>query len=209
MKIKCNLICTCSAIVLFFISASTNCFAQVVNVEENMMSGSTKWTSKFDIHITPHHITVKINISLLISNGVNRPGIDEKIDAWNNAINSIWNNRFYTYLENKKLPIKINVKFTHHQPHHRVVVHPGRWVPNQHNWHMETPSNVIAHEIGHMLGAYDEYRGGALSPVKLIDTTSIMGSKPIKSVAYPRHLALLEKKLISLSGNKQLKIKQY
>lgn len=35
---------------------------------------------------------------------------------------------------------------------------------------------VHAHEVGHMLGAYDEYTGGAVAPSPLIDGNSIMGS---------------------------------
>lgn len=179
-------------------------------VEQAMSSGNTKWTSSFNIDITPREIEVKINISLLASEGVNKVQLKEKIISWNEAINDTWNNKFYISIDNVNTPIRIIVKFTHHRPHHRVVLHQGRWSPNQHNWYLNTPSFVIAHEIGHMMGAYDEYRGGALFPeAPIIDTTSIMGSKPLTGTARPRHLSLLNKQLIELLANDEIKIMKY
>lgn len=180
------------------------------HVTETMQSENSKWTSAYDFSINADEIVVTINISLLASKKVSGAQLDEKAKSWNAAIATIWNERFYTSINGTEMPIRFHIKFTHHQPHHRVVVHSGNWVPNQHNWYINTPPLVIAHEIGHMLGAYDEYRGGSLSTEEpVIDTTSIMGSKPRKGVAYPRHLALLEKNLSALLKDDQISISQY
>ena len=175
-----------------------------------MSSGPVKWTSAFDIVTTPDEITIAIGISLLVPTSVNRPLLDEKIATWKTAIDSSWNYRFYTYVEQVWVPIKFDIRFSHFKPHHRVIIRPGNWTPNQHNWYIDTPAAVVAHEIGHMLGAYDEYNGGALSPQEpIIDSSSIMGGKPAIGVAYPRHLDLLTKMLAEHFDDKQLKLIPY
>ena len=86
------------------------------------------------------------------------------------------------------------------------IIHAGRWNPDQHNWYVNSPPTIIAHEIGHMIGAYDEYRGGALSPDQpLIDTNSIMGSRAEKGVAIPRHLDLVKKMLAEQLGDVEIR----
>lgn len=175
-----------------------------------MSSGRVRWTSAFDIDVATDAITIAINISLLLPKPVNRMLLEEKIKRWEAAIESTWNNRFYIVIDKVKLPLKFAVRFTHFKPHHRVIVHPGDWVPNQHNWYINTPASVVAHEIGHMLGAYDEYNGGALSPEKpVIDNASIMGGKPSQGLAYARHLDLLESKLIDRFGDSLIRIAEY
>jgi len=55
------------------------------------------------------------------------------------------------------------------------------------NWYLsETRLGVAGHECGHLLGAYDEYTGGAIHPTtKKIEPNSIMGQN--LTVAEPRH----------------------
>jgi len=186
------------------------CQADSILVEQPMSSGQIKWTSAFDIEVTTDEIIVGIGISLLVPKAVNRPLLDDKIVTWKAAIDSTWNKRFYTYAKQAWVPIKFDIKFTHFNPHHRVIIHPGSWIANQHNWYLDTPAPVVAHEIGHMLGAFDEYNGGALSPQDLIiDNSSIMGGEPATGVAYPRHLHLLTKMLAEHFDNKQIKIVAY
>jgi hypothetical protein len=51
----------------------------------------------------------------------------------------------------------------------------------------ENRPGVGAHEVGHLLGAYDEYATGALDPVTpKIEDDSIMGNDLTKGI--PRHL---------------------
>jgi hypothetical protein len=176
-----------------------------MNIRQTMVTGKTKWTPAFTLETLPESIVIHINISLLPSNDVNRVALGNKTGLWQTAINATWNDRFYAVVNDRKLPIIFDVQFTHRKPHHRVVVHPGRWNPDQHNWYVNSPPNIIAHEIGHMIGAYDEYRGGALSATDpKIDTASIMGSRAENGVALPRHLELVKQSLEQQFGNVQI-----
>ncbi len=189
---------------------SGTCLANSSTIENQMKSDKTRWTSAFNVESSPAEINIHISVSLLIPNNVTRPRLDKQKILWQQSIDNIWNNRFYIQNKNITLPIKINVKFTHFKPHHKVIIHTGNWIPNQHNWYMNIPPNLVAHEVGHMLGAFDEYRGGTLAPSNpIIDTTSIMGSKAQQGVAYPRHLKLLETYLSKQLNIKQLTIKSY
>jgi hypothetical protein len=75
---------------------------------------------------------------------------------------------------------------------------------NAQDWYLsETRVAVAGHECGHLLGAYDEYTGGAIHPTtKKIEKNSIMGQNLTK--AEPRHLddlrQQLEKKVKSWIG---------
>lgn len=175
-----------------------------------MASGHTKWTSAFDIDVTAENIVVAVRISLMVPKALNRTLLEANIAEWKTAIDATWNNRFYIKLDQAGLPIKFDIRFTHFRPHHRVVIHPGNWIANQHSWYIDTPAAVVAHEIGHMLGAYDEYKGGALAPQDpRIDSSSIMGGEPSRGVAYPRHLALLQQRLIERFDDSRIKIIAY
>jgi len=194
----------------FLLSFVTIGLADPALVQQPMSSGQANWTASFSIDERPQEIVVSISISLLVPGDVRRPLLDRKITDWKAAIDSTWNDRFYIHAGQSQVPIEFKVKFTHFQPHHRVVIHPGSWVVNQHNWYIDTPASVIAHEVGHMLGAYDEYHGGSLSPGNpLVDSSSIMGGNPSFGVAYPRHLSLLKQKLVEHFDSDQIEISVY
>ena len=59
---------------------------------------------------------------------------------------------------------------------------------NAKDWYLsEHRLGVAGHECGHLLGAYDEYTGGAIdTATNIIDNDSIMGQNLTKG--HPRHL---------------------
>lgn len=201
----------CLAIVVFACYSTAGASqASSTRVEQSMSSGTVKWTSAFGIEIAANEIRVNLGISLLVPETINRAILEVNIKSWEAAIASTWNNRFEAVIDERKLPVHFNVNFSHHQPHQRVIIRPGIWRPNQHNWYVNMPAAMVAHEIGHMLGAYDEYRGGALEPGNpVIDADSIMGAAPANGVAYSRHLALLKKHLLDRFENSEVSIREY
>jgi len=70
------------------------------------------------------------------------------------------------------------------------------------NWYTDHPSGwpnsyegvLAAHEIGHMLGLYDEYYGGAVDPTTLFYTTNTLMSDlgPVQERYYSDMLSWLE-----------------
>mgnify|MGYP001815839287 CR=1 FL=1 len=183
--------------------------AQTTDIRQEMLTGNTRWVSAFALTASADKVVIRINISLLPAGEVNRVALKEKTALWKAAIDDTWNDRFYVESDDGESPIHFDVRFTHRDPHHRVVIHPGRWNPDQHNWYINTPPSIVAHEIGHMIGAYDEYRGGALSSDHpLIDTKSIMGSRAERGTALPRHLQLVKRALVEQFGDIEIRTRQ-
>jgi hypothetical protein len=118
--------------------------------------------------------------------------------AWLGNIKSVWESRFTLHRKGCKSTakgcctwkIRILVSWSD-SPGDKLVY--AVWAQdygrsNARDWYLSDPDPATGgHEDGHLLGAYDEYTGGAVDPVtKKIENDSIMGSNLTKS--YPRHL---------------------
>ena len=76
--------------------------------------------------------------------------------------------------------------------HHEVIVKPGGGRSDELNWNIMDSEQIVAHEFGHMLGAFDEYKGGATDPKRQsVDASSIMTSNPETGKVYPRHFEVV------------------
>jgi hypothetical protein len=148
------------------------------------------WRYSYDISFSENAVLVNVAINLIPADGVTKLDIDRVKPLWEEGIEEIWNNKFS--LETKagqRFPIIVDVMFHGHRFHHDVIVHPGGGRSDELNWNiMDTPA-IAAHEFGHMIGLFDEYRGGALAPkTGIIDKTSIMTSKPTgEGMTFERH----------------------
>lgn len=165
------------------------------------------WKSKFSYELTPSALVVYTRISVLPVDEIRVPRLEAVKGQWHQDIHSKWNNRFQlSYPDGRTIPIRFSIKFTPINPDHKVLVRRGMSA-NQHNWTTDMPAEAASHEFGHMLGAYDEYRAGALSlDHPLIDRNSIMGSRLSNSLPEPRHLSLLESDLKVALNKTDLKI---
>jgi hypothetical protein len=126
------------------------------------------------------------------------PDLATKKAAWLGNIHSVWDNKFA--IERKdcksggtaccrwKLSVKVAWSDT---PGDKTVyaVWAQEWErSNAKDWFLtENRLGVAAHECGHLLGAYDEYTGGAVdTATNKIENDSIMGQNLTKG--FPRHL---------------------
>ena len=178
-------------------------------VSQKMMAGNAKhWNAGFTVSADTEQLLVAIDIKLLPQDGIRTPALERTKQAWLQGIDQVWNNRFYLQLPDKqRLPIRFQVNFKSAQAFHEVVVRKGNANPNQHNWFLDTRPEVVAHEIGHMLGAYDEYREGAISPdPQPVKEFSLMAKNAGDGKPRTRHLHLLKQKLIEISGLPSLDI---
>lgn len=152
-------------------------------------SNGFAWNYGYDIRWDGHNVLVSTRIKLVPHAGVTPLDLDRIRPVWKAGIEEIWSHRYALKTpDGKSYPILIDVSFNGPRFHHRVVVRPGGDVSDELNWHMMNSLEMIAHEFGHMLGAFDEYCLGATDPSgKIVDVTSIMTSNPSNGKAYGRH----------------------
>ena len=106
-------------------------------------------------------------------------------DIWEEGIESIWSNAFDLSDGTYFYDTVFNVDWlnTSVGADHTVNVIVGNGNVNLTQWYTGRPSGysysrqgvIAAHEFGHMIGLFDEYRNGALNPEGLIRNNSIMG----------------------------------
>ena len=91
------------------------------------------------------------------------------------AIEEQWNNKHTFDYGGETITSVVDV--TYDGPYDQTVnVDPGNGGADMLNWYWDQTGTVSAHEVGHMLGLYDEYWGGALNWLEFVDYTALMGS---------------------------------
>jgi hypothetical protein len=134
------------------------------------------WTSKFDYAFKNSVLSFSIDIELqgdvAAANQVVRDN-QTYLEIWEQGIEEIWNDAprivdgsyFYDFF--------FDVNFVSSSPHHTVNVLNGVGHTSMTNWYLDNSGigwtdewidEIAAHEVGHMLGLYDEFATGALDP---------------------------------------------
>ncbi len=153
-------------------------------------SNGAAWSCGYDAAVTGEAVIVRVGIHLIPS-GVTRTELERASKAWEEGIRRAWSRRFALELPTgERLPIVVEPSFRGPDFHHDVVVRQGRRWADQLDWGLGNTPETAAHEFGHMLGAFDDYRGGATAPSgDEIDSGSLMTSLPGPTVAVrARHL---------------------
>lgn len=136
------------------------------------------WDYRYDISMVGDTIHVR-NELYLFPVEVTQSEIDDIWPVWEQAIESVWSTADIIF------DITRGAAYDYF-----VYVIPGR-TRNMSIWGLSPGENsglMAAHEYGHMIGLYDEYRGGATDPAgALIDASSIMGSVNHDVQTHPRH----------------------
>lgn len=162
---------------------------QTKNKVETKHSDKYLWKTAYDIQFDGQNIDVKVFIKLVRGENVRPLQVENVIKSWSQQIKSVWSSQYAIQTNNgDQYPINVSAEFVRIKPHHEVIIRRASKKIDEYNWGITTRPNIIAHEFGHMIGAFDEYPGGAINPhTKLIDPTSIMGSAKHSSKTYPRH----------------------
>jgi hypothetical protein len=144
------------------------------------------WTSRYDIsYISFVGQTLRIKINIQLRNDSKYPVPALELAAlkvqWKDGIEGIWSNRYditdvgglYTYR------IEVTINWVNANPDYVVNVNATKGRSNMLEWYTQTrwgpqyQDEIAAHEVGHMLGLYDEYLpDGALDPSTRFTTTN-------------------------------------
>jgi serralysin len=136
--------------------------SETVRYVENRADGGYSWNVAYQLQASGSTVAVGLNIDLTGAD----PG--SLASAWLNGIRTIWNNRAFFSDGQRLYEVKLNVAFVDSGAHQTVEVRdePGRddmstWYLQQSDWGPGKQDELAAHEVGHMLGNFDEYAGGA------------------------------------------------
>jgi len=143
----------------------------------------TSFKTAFEMGFAADSVLVKLDVQLVGAD----PGAG-LLAIWESGIESLWNGQYEVVDGDRTYPITIDARFVSESTATSVAVNvvAGDGRPNMLTWYTGNPAGwgtenqgrVAAHEIGHMLGLYDEYSGGTLDPLMpIFDPASIMGSQ--------------------------------
>lgn len=123
------------------------------------------WDAGFDVACDGAAFLVTLRVKLVPGPDVTRAAIRERQDGWSEAAARAWSRRVWAEApDGQRLPVLFALSFAGAKAHHDVIVRPGAGRSRPLHWNLYDPPQRVAHEIGHLLGAYDEYPGGALAP---------------------------------------------
>jgi hypothetical protein len=123
--------------------------------------GAYGWPVKFDIGLSHGELLIGLDIKLTGANaGAMR-------SLWHDGIETIWNNKVFFDDGGTLIPVELDFDFVSAGQDQTVRVHAGSGRTHLLDWYLRSPwpagydDQIAAHEVGHMLGAFDEYQGGA------------------------------------------------
>jgi len=165
------------------------------NIREEIVGlNGFSWHYGFDIELKQQIVIVSVAINLIPASGVSRVELSRVKPIWKKGMEQIWSNKYAIKTKSgQTYPIKVKVRFRGPKFHHSVIVRSGKGYSDELNWNLRDTEQIVAHEFGHMIGAFDEYKRGANDPENpVIDKTSIMTSNPKTGKSYERHYKKLE-----------------
>jgi serralysin len=152
--------------------------ADTVRVERRASNGN-RWRAAFDVDLRERRASLLVRVRLIPGAGISAPQLERLGAAWKPAVEQHWSERFALVVAGVPYSIGLAVNFGALNPHHTAVVRDDGATArvDQLNWSRWSSGAVVAHEVGHMLGAYDEYAGGSQNPDDpMLDPASVMGA---------------------------------
>ncbi len=155
--------------------------------------------------LTPEAARIELRLRLVRGPGISQPQLERLQRSWEPGVERIWSDRFALVVDGTTRPIRLDVQFSHRNPHFTVAVKDDPTAgADQLHWSRFAGPNVVAHEVGHMLGAYDDYPGGAQNPnAPTLDGSSIMSGNP-SGRCHARHFELVENWAVTRLGDVEI-----
>jgi hypothetical protein len=143
----------------------------------NVYGYNYSWDYSYNLLFQNETLLARVDIELI---GVD-PGMALR-NQWEFGVESAWSNHFEVVDDTYRYPILLDLVWVSASPDETVTVHAGTGYMDTLNWYTTDPSGwpnsyqgvLAAHEIGHMIGLYDEYYGGAVDPVTQFRATNAL-----------------------------------
>ena len=155
--------------IVFILSAAvvSNCFADYIadipveRIEGTLTSPPYEWDYGYDISFS----NLEMNITLKLCHRDIDPASD-LAQLWEAGIENTWNHKFDIVDRNFHYHINFDAIFYSNDSNDYHSIH----------WDTGLSGQAAAHEVGHLIGLYDEYIDGKVDPLnEIIDSNSIMG----------------------------------
>ena len=132
---------------------------RTIDYVENRADGGYAWDVCYDLSCVGNTVEVDLRVRLTGED----PGTYAA--TWQNGVDSAWNQKVFFSDGERLYEVKLDFAFVESGEHYVVNVHSGTRSFDMLNWDKTygggLDDEVAAHEVGHMLGNFDEYAGGA------------------------------------------------
>jgi hypothetical protein len=128
---------------------------KAISYRETRADNGVDWDVRYDLSFLNSEVLTTLKIRLVGDDPGSRAG------EWEASINRTWNNKVCFSDGSRLYEVKVNCDFVDSGAHQTVEVHAGYDDMNMTNWYLDESLMAASHEVGHMLGNFDEYSAGA------------------------------------------------
>ena len=163
----------------------------------NVYGYNYAWNYSYNLLFQSDTLLARVNIELVGDD----PGTALR-NQWESGVESTWSNHYDIVDGTYLYPILLDLAWVGSSPDETVTVHTGTGDMDMLNWYTDHPSGwpnayqgvLASHEVGHMIGLYDEYFGGAVNPVTQFRATNALMADlgPVQERYYLGMLTWLE-----------------
>ena len=133
---------------------------RTITYHEDRADHGFAWDVAYDLRFDGNAVYVNLDVDLV-------GDFPTYQSVWYRGVNNYWNDNVVFGDGTRLYEVKFQMDFVNSNAHQTVTVVNGFGRTNMTTWYSQTswPSSfqdeIAAHEVGHMLGNYDEYSGGA------------------------------------------------
>jgi hypothetical protein len=163
----------------------------------NVYGPTYSWDYSYDLLFQGQTLLAQVDVELVGDD----PGTALR-NQWEYGVESTWSDHYDIVDGTYLYPIVLDLVWVTASPDETVAVHAGTGYMDMLNWYTDHPSGwpdayqgvLAAHEVGHMIGLYDEYYGGAIDPVTQFRATGALMADlgPVQARYYSSMLGWLE-----------------
>lgn len=171
------------------------------------MSGDLyQWTYGFDAVLAESAVNIRVAVNWIAVNGVTPAELARAKEKWMEAIRQTWDGRYaFVTTGGERFPIRITMTDFGPGIHHEVLVRRNGRTTDALDWNLSASPEFAAHEFGHMLGANDEYRGGAVGEAGVGPVESVMNNRS-GSTALPAHFHRIRDWFVRSTGLETVRV---